>query len=214
MSSRNYKIAFTVVAILGVAVWWALPGNDSRESEDSRAIPDSGGSIGSEAPVSSTPPPPVVVRNPNESHEDEPSKSTDPPRTAVEWPKTVLSFADRSDPDPTLSRETESAIGRSLAATLRPNRYEVPSITCRASSCQILSVEWAPITGGESRTVDGVPAAGAEWRSAVGKVMRDLSDVPIRDPGTSVQLRPTLQVIQQLPGEPARYVAVMSLEKP
>lgn len=205
MTFRKYVIASMALVALAAGAWSVISDRTPQEDARPRTLSSSGSpaaqeSLSTQIPQSAD----VVVNESGSGQESAPPAITRTPPESVEWPANILAFSNREDPDPGLSREMESAIAQSLARTLHPGRFDTPTITCRARSCQILSAEWLLAHGGEAPAVQ-------EWPGAIGRAMRDLNDFPLRDPGTGEALRPTLQTVEQRQGEPARYIAVITL---
>ncbi len=214
MSSHNRTIAFIAVVVLTAGVWWALPERGPELREDLPAPTNAIETDTAGSPALPTAVPPVVVGDsPRSDPNEEPPRVIKPPSTSFAWPKGVLEFANQADTDPAVSRELESEIQRSLVTKLHPSSYEVDSVTCRGRDCQILSHERIPRTGDQSVTASGAPAAGEEWRSAIGRLLSEFTDVPIRTPGTDEALKPKLRDLTQYMSDPTGFVVTISFEK-
>ena len=192
MSSRSYTITFIALVVLGAGTWWLLPVRGSHDANGSDAPSTPEPSIPEVNPAPTAPQAPVVVdRDSSEGSTTEAPRDLGASPAPVAWSENDLKFAEREDPDPALSREVESAIQRAIDSTIDRGKLEVHSITCRALTCQILSVDHAPAAG------DNLPpAGGSNWPPVVATILRDLTSVPIRNPGTGAELKPMLELVK------------------
>jgi hypothetical protein len=202
VSSRNYAIALTVLILLGAGTWWVLYDGNPPSGKDSYFVSSSQSSIQRASPASTIPPMPVVAESiPTKSRIDELQSSE-----SEEWSTTTLQFSEIEDPDPSLSREVESAIQRSVDTKVDPRNLKAQSIMCRGQTCQILLVSRATPAG-------SVPA------SVVATILRELNDASIRNPSTGAQVLSTGAQVGRLTFgeirvEKGGLVATIGFEKP
>jgi hypothetical protein len=200
MNFRNYAFASIALVMVAAGTWWSFSDTEPRERTAARTAPMAESSLGqTSAPSAIT------------SHDSEAPAISNEPQEQVELPEYLLDFADHEDPDPNLSRTIESSIKRSMTAALHPNKFAEPRVMCRANTCWILTIGrngWRP----EVTVVQGgVNVVDEGWGIALKRVIQDLIDFPVLDPGTGEPLMPSLGTGSLEPSEPARYVAEVRL---
>jgi len=185
MSARSTALTVVVTAAVTAGIFWLLANRaGTPANSDATEIPD-------EATVVRLPPPPIpaeplAVESVSTAKPPDESPPVAPAAAPRPWPQAVRSFIDEVDPDPTLSRELERTVQSFLDSRLSRDTYEVESVTCRGSTCQILSV-------GDSES------GGPTWSEVFAPILRDMSAASTQNPNTGAELEPKLQSVFMVP---------------
>jgi hypothetical protein len=199
VKSRNPMVALIAIA-LGAAAWVGLSNRHAEQGQDS-GVPTEPKSSAQQAavPIPAIASSSLADTNPAHREAESPPPVNAAPQT-VRLPDDVLNFADQADSDPTLSREIEYQIQRSIYANIDALKFEIQPIKCRENSCQILA---------KARE----PGAGiSAWAPVLNTMLKDLTNTPVLNPTTGMKLGAAeLQRIQSTKGS---VVTVIGFKKP
>lgn len=195
MSSRNFFIASIAAIALGVGAWLILSGG---HLQDERGAQELSTADSPKEELGVAPSAPQIAANvTTDSTANNPDET---PRAPVAWPATTLAFVDQPDTDPVLSRELEASLQRSMDYQLDMSRFELQSVTCRSSSCQIL-------------TIDRTPEPKKGWPIVLVAMRNQLKDGFVRHPRTGALLQAKVDILQPVPaGEYFGFITVIGFE--
>jgi hypothetical protein len=198
MSGLNKAIAAIALVASGIAIGWGLASQMQRD-RGSDVLPSP-----PESPVAAMvePPTPQVAAVTGSGASTNPVREIPayaPASAPRPWPQTARSFSEQADVDPILSWELQTMVQRSIDTVLDRNLFEVDSVTCRGSTCQILSF-------GETER------DGPTWSQVFAPILRDVTKATTLHPTTRAELEPTMQSISVVPrsGSVRGFVTVIS----
>jgi hypothetical protein len=201
LSSRNLFIALIAVIALGTGAWLILYGGHPQDGRGAQEL-STAGSPREEFGVAPSAPQIAanVTTNSSGNNPDETPRSEEAPLAPVPWPAATLAFTDQPDTDPGLSKELEASLQRSMDQLLDKSRFDLQSVTCRSSSCQIL-------------TIDRTPEPEKGWPVVLVAMRNQLKDGFVRHPSTGVSLQPKVEILQPVPAEEYfGFITVISFE--